>query len=761
MSKIKTVELSDEAMIELELEEAFRDADFSDQAPAPPTAAGNAAAAADADDGDFDFVFDEFDRTIKEAASAFSEQPPEAEAAVVATDEAPGAFDEELAEFDWESDIEPVGAGRPDAPDTITDQDGLFDVGAPAYVAGTAAAAGAAAGASRPRPEPSRTRVETPPYQQNAANDERRSAPVMADGMLGRRSSSRPVLLGGLGGIAWLGLASVSAFGLFGGQGLTGQNALNASAAFIAGGVLPAFMIFGFGVMVRRMQDLRLMSRSLAEVALRLGDTAQQRQADFATPATVLPADQIAALERRIADEVAALERTFADNEVRVRGLVGELSSERDAMLNHAEQVRALLIGSHQRLSNDVEGASEHAAERIEAAAQSFTALLDDRTNEISRRYEDQGRQLADFFTEQSQSTQSALNATGEELARRIASTADEAGARLQQATEAVNRLIEERSGELERRAEELTRGATELSDRVHGAITSANERIAEALRVGSESWTVDNTLFLTSLEAMLAEKADRISAEEAGFTARITGSMEERLGVLNQEVDRFLSMIDDRFDEKMLRTSLLLEGKGEDILERFEQRLIHLEAVLDRHGQPLVETLGQHVGAIESSIERMDTSLAGGVERIGEDHDIDQGNRRALAVSDDIELQRLVAAAADPESHAIQQGLRIEATQLRANSRWNSLDAGPQRLTAGLENRIAQQLGGGAGGRLFERLDRLRVEFPGQLLGLDGSDEGRAHQCGEGGCANSGQGQGIHRRVCLIDPASGTRFAD
>ena len=299
-----------------------------------------------------------------------------------------------------------------------------------------------------------------------------------------------------------------------------------------------------------------------------------------------------------------------------VRGLVGELSSERDAMLNHAEQVRALLIGSHQRLSNDVEGASEHAAERIEAAAQSFTALLDDRTNEISRRYEDQGRQLADFFTEQSQSTQSALNATGEELARRIASTADEAGARLQQATEAVNRLIEERSGELERRAEELTRGATELSDRVHGAITSANERIAEALRVGSESWTVDNTLFLTSLEAMLAEKADRISAEEAGFTARITGSMEERLGVLNQEVDRFLSMIDDRFDEKMLRTSLLLEGKGEDILERFEQRLIHLEAVLDRHGQPLVETLGQHVGAIESSIERMDTSLAGGVER-------------------------------------------------------------------------------------------------------------------------------------------------
>ena len=107
MSKIKTVELSDEAMIELELEEAFRDADFSDEPPAPRTAAGNAAAAADADDGDFDFVFDEFDRNIKEAASAFSERQPEAqaEAPVVAADEAPGVFDEELAEFDWESDI--------------------------------------------------------------------------------------------------------------------------------------------------------------------------------------------------------------------------------------------------------------------------------------------------------------------------------------------------------------------------------------------------------------------------------------------------------------------------------------------------------------------------------------------------------------------------------------------------------------------------------------------------------------------------------
>ena len=93
------------------------------------------------------------------------------------------------------------------------------------------------------------------------------------------------------------------------------------------------------------------------------------------------------------------LERAYADNEVKIRSLVNDLGAERDAMLSHAERLRSAVVGSHQRLVEDVDGASDQILSRIEDASRRFTALLDERGDVIARDFARRSEELSGWWT--------------------------------------------------------------------------------------------------------------------------------------------------------------------------------------------------------------------------------------------------------------------------------------------------------------------------------------------------------------------------
>ena len=59
-------------------------------------------------------------------------------------------------------------------------------------------------------------------------------------------------------------------------------------------------------------------------------------------------------LEALVQSEVAALERTYSDNEVRIRGLLQELASQRDTLVGQAEQVRSAINNVQIDLTQDL-----------------------------------------------------------------------------------------------------------------------------------------------------------------------------------------------------------------------------------------------------------------------------------------------------------------------------------------------------------------------------------------------------------------------
>ncbi|MEP0508619.1 MAG: hypothetical protein ABJD38_07890, partial [Aurantimonas coralicida] len=201
------------------------------------------------------------------------------------------------------------------------------------------------------RPEPS----EAPrAYSQPAANDEERRTSVMADALLSRRASMLPIWIGAAVSAAWVGIVGYISYDLYGSDIATLSNGIadpfrqSELAVMAAVLVIPVLLIMAFAVMVRRSADMRLMSRSMAEVALRLAEPesiatervmsvgqAVRREVAALGEGVERALARTAELENVVHNEVSSLERAYADNEAKIRGLVNDLGAERDAMLSH------------------------------------------------------------------------------------------------------------------------------------------------------------------------------------------------------------------------------------------------------------------------------------------------------------------------------------------------------------------------------------------------------------------------------------------
>ena len=116
-------------------------------------------------------------------------------------------------------------------------------------------------------------------------------------------------------------------------------------------------------VLIWRSQEMRMVSRTMTEVALRLAEPENIAKESVVTVSQAIRREVAAmgdGIERALAraselevlvhNEVASLERSYTDNELRVRRLIDELVTEREAIVQNAERVRQAIRGSHDSL---------------------------------------------------------------------------------------------------------------------------------------------------------------------------------------------------------------------------------------------------------------------------------------------------------------------------------------------------------------------------------------------------------------------------
>src|SRR5690606_16705449 len=155
--------------------------------------------------------------------------------------------------------------------------------------------------------------------------------------------------------------------------------------------VVPVFLFLGFAVMVRRAREMRMAAPSMAEVAMRLAEPehlatdrvmmvgqAVRREVQAMGEGIERTLARAVELETLVHTEVNELERAYSDNEVRIRGLIDGLGSERDAVVTHAERVRASISGAHETLKEELDMASDVIRQNILGVSSRLSSTISD-----------------------------------------------------------------------------------------------------------------------------------------------------------------------------------------------------------------------------------------------------------------------------------------------------------------------------------------------------------------------------------------------
>ena len=275
-------------------------------------------------------------------------------------------------------------------------------------------------------------------------------------------------------------------------------------------------------VLVWRGQEMRIVSRTMTEVALRLAEPENIAKESVVTVSQAIRREVAAmgdGIERALAraselevlvhNEVASLERSYTDNELRVRRLIDELVTEREAIVQNAERVRQAIRGSHDSFSADLAGITDQIAVAADSSAKRISDLLAGRSQAITQSIGDTGEQVVNLLATRSDSLFHRLNEAGDKLSDTIINRGDLLVERLNNAVASVSDTFVENSDVL---VDRLSRTTGSLSD----SFSERAETLLERITVTSESFT-DSLLargddLLTRLETSSGRTLDAFS---------------------------------------------------------------------------------------------------------------------------------------------------------------------------------------------------------------------------------------------------------
>jgi hypothetical protein len=356
---------------------------------------------------------------------------------------------------------------------------------------------------------------------------------------------------------------------------------------FFATLVLPPVLFFTIAAMVRRTQEMRLVSRAMTEVTLRLAEP-EGVSTDAVVSVSQAIRREVAALgdgiERAIAraseletmvrNEVATLERAYDENELRVRALVDELQSERDAIVSHGTRLREAIGGAHESFSFDVEGV----ATRIDTTLTEATDRINASLTESSTRVTDGFLSQAD--TARAQATEAA-NAVLESFANRSTELAERLG---QVGIEVANAL--------DSRTARLTESMNNSMEKLVDAISSKGNEVHDML-----------TVRLAASEEAIGrhgnEIADRIAADTAALAQRVTenvrtfeSTVKTHGPALAEQISQAVDYLSDQARGALTSLDERTAGKLRETTEAIDSRIQRIEQTIDARTQNLNETL-------------------------------------------------------------------------------------------------------------------------------------------------------------------------
>ena len=262
----------------------------------------------------------------------------------------------------------------------------------------------------------------------SVANDDRFQGSRILYG-LQSRSSQAPNLVAILVAAAWV-VAIVAVAILrnganFGTPGFFGSNDF---IGLVALAVIPVLGFFAIATLIRRAQDLRNAATAVTHAAIRLAEPettasekvasvgqAVRREVNALGDGLERALSRAGELEVMIHNEVTALERTYSDNESRMRALIQELASQREAVITNTERVREAITESHTGLVFDLDMISQRIAGTIVESGGNLTKALETAGNSLNGAF---GERTESFVSLIDQRTSHLLSALDDSASR-------------------------------------------------------------------------------------------------------------------------------------------------------------------------------------------------------------------------------------------------------------------------------------------------------------------------------------------------------
>ncbi len=351
-------------------------------------------------------------------------------------------------------------------------------------------------------------------------------------------------------------------------------------AALTLGATLfvPMALFWFLALLIWRAQELRLMASAMTEVAVRLAEpdkmAAQsvaslgqtiRRQVAAMNDAISRALGRAGELEALVHNEVAALERSYSENELRIRGLIEELASERDALANNSERVSETLRGVGAQVTKDISDVGDQATKTLASATSTIANTLNARGGKITEAVNAAGTAVDNKLAERGAQITQQLTAQGDQVTKKLDAAGSNVSASLQEATSKVSNVIDVKSNQLMNSlttvGNQLVKDIPGLLDRLDGE----QKRLSSIISGANQNFT--------ALENALAQRTAQLDGTLKGHTAELKKTLAERITALDATVQQQAKSIEGTLSKSTMTMSQVF-AEGTDTVKKTTEHM-------------------------------------------------------------------------------------------------------------------------------------------------------------------------------------------
>jgi len=259
--------------------------------------------------------------------------------------------------------------------------------------------------------------------------------------------------------------------------------------------IIPVLLLWSFAVMIRRAQEMRAAAHSMTEAAIRLLQPERVAQDSITTVGKAIRREVAAigtGLERALAragelevlvqNEVVNLERSYGDSEIKLRGLIQEMSDEREAIIGHAERLKNSIGGSHKSFAKELADASSHIERTVASATHQMQASIEARRTAMSESLTSAGESLVSLLTSSGEELKLHIITGREDLSAVFSDQTDALAKQINVSGNAFAKLIETRTASIQSQGAEITNSLNQAlinrTSEFQSKITEAGETL-------------------------------------------------------------------------------------------------------------------------------------------------------------------------------------------------------------------------------------------------------------------------------------------